>query len=378
MQKIKSYLGQRLINFLGWKTNRKIIVIESDDWGGISMPSKDVYDNLLKNHISVDKSPYSRFDSLASTEDLETFFETLSKYHDKYGNPPIITANTNVANPDFEKIKQSGFEKYFYEPFTKTLERYPDHKGAFALWKQGIKENVFLPQFHGREHLNPMLWLNELKEGKNPKLHIAFDLGCFILPKDNFIDQSKIYNTAFYPYNQDQRSAMLKSIPDGLDLFEKLLGYKAESFIATGYFWNHEIEKLLYEKGITSLQGLPIQKESILGRKHKKKLNYTGKYNKYGQVYLVRNVFFEPSLKPRQDSIDQCLKRIKVAFDNKKPAIISTHRLNFVGYINRDNRIRNITLLNKLLRIIVQKWPDIEFMSSNNLANSIIKTRNGR
>lgn len=378
IQGIKSYIGQKLVNLQGWKTSRKIIVIESDDWGGISMPSKDAYNTLLKSGVSVDKNPYAKYDSLASASDLEILFETLSKYKDKNGNSPVITANTNVANPDFEKIKQSGFEEYIYEPFTKTLERYPEHNNAFALWQQGMAQKVFVPQFHGREHLNPLLWLNELKEGKNPKLQLAFDLGCFNLSKDGFLQKSKIYNTAFYPYNEEQRSAMFKAIPDGLNLFEEQLGYRAESFIATGYFWNSEIEQLLSENGITSLQGLPIQKEPKIGQKHGKKLNYTGKYNKHGQLYLVRNAFFEPSLYPGTDNVADCLKRIQTAFDNKKPAILSSHRLNFIGYIDGANRTRNIALLNELLAGIVKKWPDAEFMSSNQLTQIINAKKNGR
>ena len=32
-----------LLSIPGWRTNRHIVVIESDDWGSIRMPSKEVY-----------------------------------------------------------------------------------------------------------------------------------------------------------------------------------------------------------------------------------------------------------------------------------------------------------------------------------------------
>ena len=45
---IKQTITHNLLNVPGWRTNRHIVVIESDDWGSIRMPSKEVYDKLLK------------------------------------------------------------------------------------------------------------------------------------------------------------------------------------------------------------------------------------------------------------------------------------------------------------------------------------------
>ncbi len=69
----KKELLQTITNVLAYKTNRKIIVFESDDWGSIRMPSKFAYSNLLKKEIDVDKSLYDTLDSLEKKEDLEAF-----------------------------------------------------------------------------------------------------------------------------------------------------------------------------------------------------------------------------------------------------------------------------------------------------------------
>jgi hypothetical protein len=55
MQKLKSSLSRNLVNAIGWRTNRKIIVIESDDWGSIRMRNQKTFDELLKAGIRVDK-----------------------------------------------------------------------------------------------------------------------------------------------------------------------------------------------------------------------------------------------------------------------------------------------------------------------------------
>ena len=45
---LRKKLAKYYINLRGWKTNRKIVVIESDDWGSIRMASLKSYTNLLK------------------------------------------------------------------------------------------------------------------------------------------------------------------------------------------------------------------------------------------------------------------------------------------------------------------------------------------
>ena len=95
-----------------------------------------------------------------------------------------------------------------------------------------------------------------------------------------------------------------------------------------------------------------------------------------GKLFLVRNCVFEPSQKPAGfDNVGECLKDIQNAFFWKKPAIITAHRLNFVGYINPENRDRNLKMLKELLSSILKKWPDAEFMTSPQLGNLINESK---
>ena len=115
IDRLKHSANLCLTNIKGWKTNRKIVVIESDDWGSIRMPSTEVYLKCLAAGYPVDKNPYERFDSLASEEDLDMLFNVLTQFKDINNKNPQITANCVVANPDFEKIKNDKFEKYYFE-----------------------------------------------------------------------------------------------------------------------------------------------------------------------------------------------------------------------------------------------------------------------
>ena len=162
---------QHITNTLGWKTRRKIVIIESDDWGAIRMPSQKVYESLNKKGLDID-DPYNRYDSLATEQDLAALFDVLGSFSDGKGNPPTVTANCLVANPDFERIREAGYEHYFFEPFMETLNKYPGSEGSFALWRDGIEQGAFLPHFYGREHLNFPIWLSALPSGDHDPLAV--------------------------------------------------------------------------------------------------------------------------------------------------------------------------------------------------------------
>ena len=84
MNKYRELILRNIINTFGYKTNRKIVVFESVDWGSIRMPSKLAYSNLLKKGIGVDKSYlYDTLDSLEKKEDLEVKKNTNNKLNGK-------------------------------------------------------------------------------------------------------------------------------------------------------------------------------------------------------------------------------------------------------------------------------------------------------
>lgn len=95
----------------GWMTRRKIVVIESDDWGAIRMPSREAYEHLLRAGFDVDRCPYARNDTLETAEDLDALYEVLDSVRDAHARPAVITANTVVANPDFDRIRAADFKR---------------------------------------------------------------------------------------------------------------------------------------------------------------------------------------------------------------------------------------------------------------------------
>lgn len=370
---IKKAIISHLQNLPGWRTRKKIVVIESDDWGSIRMPSREVYNKLLSEGYNVDRDPFMKFDNLATPGDLFRLFEVLNAVKDSRGRPAVMTANTIVANPDFEKIREAEFRSYFYEPFTATLKRYPEHGESFKMWKQGMDAGVFHPQFHGREHLNVNRWLLGLRQNDSMLRH-AFEHNMISIssqPNDMRFD----YMEALDYYSPSEKESKPQVIEEGLKLFNDIFGYVSTSFIACCYVWDNEIEKTLHHHGVKYIQGVVQQLiPNMHGERHsyKKSIHYTGQRNTLNQLYLARNAYFEPALLgPDTDHIGYCMQRMGAAFRMNKPAIIASHRLNYIGSIHTENRDNNLQMLSELLKTITTRWPDVEFMTSDELGRYI-------
>jgi len=116
-----------------------------------------------------------------------------------------------------------------------------------------------------------------------------------------------------------------------------------------------------------------IQKEPQGQGKFKTKFHWLGQTNRHGQKYITRNCFFEPS-DHSKDWVASCISEIELAFKYKKPAVISSHRVNYIGSLVQENREQSNKKLENLLTKIINTWPDVEFISSSNLGQ-IIKNK---
>ncbi|MFO7851423.1 MAG: polysaccharide (de)acetylase [Bacteroidota bacterium] len=370
--KVTNYLKQ----LPGFHTSRRIIVFESDDWGSIRMPSVEVYNRFVEKGFNMSdgvSARYNKYDSLATYEDLQDLFEVLSSVKDFKGNHCVMTPMCLVANPDFDKIEESGFKEYFYEPFTETLKKYPGCEKSFELWKEGISSGIFVPQFHGREHLNISRWLEALIAG-DKNAHLAFKYKFWGYPKQfNSGKPEKSFQAAFDFSNYSEIKVLDKIIEDGLKIFSQLFGYDATCFTPPNGPLSRLNEKISAKNGIKYIQtARMIYNEPVGMGKTRKRIRYLGKRNKYNQVYLTRNCFFEPSECAKFNWVDKCLVDIDTAFKYNKPAIISSHRVNYIGALDSKNRDEGLNQLSLLLKRVIKIYPDIEFLTSSQLGESII------
>jgi hypothetical protein len=355
----------------GFHSNQKYVVIESDDWGCWRSRDSDLTNPLFKILPHIADNPYILYDTLETTNDLESLFNVLSSVNGIDGNPAVITANTILGNPNFRLIKESGFKEYHWINYFDDLDGMYDRSNLKKTLFSGINNKLYHPQLHGREHVHVVRWLNELRIG-NDELLKAFDYKFFGIPLSKKIGNKNNLMAPLDGNSEIDREYQIKFLQDSMCLFETTFGFKSESFIAPSYIWNdlHEIE--LTKLGISGFQGVMYRYSSELDNVSlTRKYRFTGLKSDNQTVNLVRNVFFEPTLMPNVDIVNYCLSRISSSFLLRKPAIIGSHRINFMGGLSEKNRDNNLILLQRLLKEIVKKWPDVKFVSSGFLVNEI-------
>lgn len=373
LKRLKSSTLLNAKNLIGWRTKRKIVVISVDDYGNVRLDSKRARERMdrcgLKTH-----SRFDAYDALETQQDLEALYDVLVSVKDKHGRNVVFTTFAVPCNINYEKIQLTGFSEYHYELLPKTFEKLSvlqpkAYNGAWNLVKEGIEKGLIVPQFHGREHLNLKVFEEKLAACDNDIL-IALKNRSFTSVSSGYYDSISPM-AAFDFWNLEENERFKEIIEDGLNAFEKVFGYKAIHFNPPGGREHPVIHKTLKENGIQYIDTSMIKNEHHGKGNYKKIFNYTGKKNELGQVFMVRNVVFEPTEDRGIDWVKYTMKQIEAAFRWNRPAIISSHRVNFCGHIDEKNRQKGIGTLKELLKKIVKRWPDVEFMAANELGDLI-------
>ncbi len=366
-------IKQNAKHLIGWKTSRKIVVFSVDDYGVVRMASREALEALKA--IDAPMVRYDHTESMETRQDLESLFEVLESVRDKSDNPAVFTPFSVPCNMDFERMVREDFRSYQYEllpvTFDKLAARDPAaYKGAWDLWKEGISRKLMVPQFHGREHFNLKV-LEEKLADRDEILLTALKHSSNIGLK-NHRNPALSYLSAFAFWEMQENERFEALIEDGLNAFQEVFGYRSVHFTAPAGGEHSSIYTHLRKGGIKFVD-MPLVKREHQGQgSYKTKLYYTGKKLPSGVVAGVRNVVFEPTSAMQSDWVSYTLGQIDKAFSWNRPAIVSSHRANFSGYMDPDNRETGLSALKELLAKITSRWPDVEFLSSAQLYELIV------
>lgn len=365
---IKRSFSDNIKNIRGWKTSRKIVIFSVDDYGNVRLDSKKAKDNLEKAGMK-GTSRFDNYDTLETEQDLLALYDVLSSVKDKNGNNAVFTAFALPVNIDFEKMQQEGFQQYHYETLPVTFSKLPGYDKVWDLWKEGMEKHLLIPQSHGREHFNLKVF-EELMHNRDTHFITALQNRSYTNIK--FKKYPTISYTAAFDFDKFEENKRFDDIiKDGLNLFENVFGFRSVNFTPPGGREHPYTHKILQENGVRFID-TPFDKSEHQGNGvYKRKFNYMGKTNNLGQTFLIRNVVFEPAQNKNYNWTGQAMSQIETAFKWNKPAVISSHRVNYCGLIDEDNRKAGLASLQQLLKKIVVKWPDVEFMAANELGELI-------
>jgi hypothetical protein len=275
----------------------------------------------------------------------------------------------------FSKIIKSGFREYHIESVNDTFSANEyDSKEVLSIYKDCIATgNYIKPQFHGREHLNVRKFMNNISMGlKYDILGIEHDCllaiteGGQVLSREYYHPQN--YMAGFEALDKSHENEIEKITKNGFQMFEELFGMKSRSFVAQSLIWGPHLLSILNENGVRFIQGAQ-QFVPLGGGKLKVQNNFSGTKTIFGQTLWRRNASFEPSANENLDWADKCLKEISISFKWGAPAIINSHRVNYIGSVNPANRDNGLKQLDKLLSLILKNWPEVEFYASDELGD---------
>ena len=372
---MKQTIANHIKNVPGWRTNRKLVIFSVDDYGNVRLDSKNAYDNLNKANIPFE-SRFDRLDTIETLEDLEALYEVLTSVKDKNRNSAIFTPYSLSCNIDFEAMAANDYSEYVFELLPKTYEKLvakdpKAYEGTWNLWQEGIEKGLMKPQFHGREHFNLYVF-NDLLNKRSAGL-------LKVLKQNSYVSIPEHTNykpgwTAAYSFDDKKETeGFLANVADGLKRFKEVYGYESKVFTPPAQQFPLHLEPELTALGLQYIDRPRSLNRHLGNGKYQKEKHKLGGGS--DMTELVRNVVFEPTHNRGFNWVDFTFKQVEAAFLWNKPANISSHRVNFCGYIDEENRKIGLTALKELLVKIVKRWPEVEFISADELGDMITNNK---
>ncbi len=131
--------------------HRPLVLLQSDDWGRVGVRDREGYETLRAIGIQLGENPYDYY-SLETAEDVTALREMLRRHRDSTGRPACMVMNFLLANVDFEKTANAGFQDIHLMPLSHGLPGAWKRPGLFEAYRQGISDDVFYPALHGLTH----------------------------------------------------------------------------------------------------------------------------------------------------------------------------------------------------------------------------------
>lgn len=370
---LKQFFLNHLKNLPGWRTKRKLVVFSVDDYGNVRLDSRQARENLDQAGLKI-HSRFDAYDALETRADLEALYEVLTSVKDQHGRPAVFTPFALPCNINFERMAEENYATYHYEVLPATYAKLSArdqqaYEGTWALWQEGISLRLMAPQFHGREHLN-LKFFEEKLTHRDTEVLTALQNRSYTSLSGS--DSPTVGWTAAFSFSKlNETAAFAPILKEGVEAFASVYSYRPSVFTPPAQQFPPHLEPLLPSLGLIHLDK-PFYRARHLGSgKFRREFNFSGKNRRTGGTTLVRNVVFEPTDPRSSDWVAYALKQIETAFFWNRPAIISSHRVNFCGHIDEQNRTKGLTALQALLQRIVQRWPEVEFLSAAELGELV-------
>ena len=313
-----------------------VLIIESDDWG----PGPEEHAGLLLR-----------------------LTDLLQQYRDAAGRRPVMTLGLALALPDGKRIKDDGFRRH--HRITLADERFSSVREAML---HGVEQGVFSLQLHGMEHYWPESVMKAATVNEEVRQWLLADAN----PSTEALPpslQSRWVDAASLPSTPLGKGECQQAASEEAKAFMDILGEKPAVAVPPTFVWNPAVEQGWKTAGVDVVV-TPGRRYG--GRGGNGELLSAsgpilcGDHSTCGQLYLVRDDYFEPAL-------GHTAETALLALENKtrmgRPTLVETHRFNFTG--NAAKAETSFSTLADVLEKAIRQYPDLCFMATEELARKI-------
>ncbi len=306
-----------------------VVIIESDDWGA---------------------GPEAQAEALAD------LIRLLRQFRDQKGHPAVMTIGVVLSLPDIEGILVSGCYKarYLHEP---------DFRSVVEILLAGAREGVFDLQLHGLAHYWPDNLMAAWRKDEAVRRWLLED-GWQTEKLPAWLQSRWIDTTSGLPSRPLGRESIGQAVQAEVVCFQRCFGRRPKVVVPPTFVWDADVEAAYAEAGLVVLitPGRGYNGRSTDGRLVPSERLYRSLERlPCGLTALVRDIYFEPAL---GHNPQHTLEAIAAKWQRREPAMLETHRFNFL-----DNSLQSsLNALGTLLEQTLVQFPGLRFMSSYELA----------
>lgn len=301
----------------------RAVAFESDDWGlpGF-VPFGDVWQGQRREDLIPGHFPDVYWEStLEDAQMVQDLCSIMASEIGADGLPAVFQPNYVLSSLSYEKQGKGWvWKRYNLPDLPPTYER----PGMWTAVEQGISKGLWYPEFHATWHYDPSERFNSALETEFSQQ--MTQAGVMLFPRSENARELGAQRSI-----GDLKAELIQSQRHFNKIFNRPLG----SIIAPDYTWNDRVETMWQTLGIHVIQAKREQRDpTLLSGKAgrilkllKRKWSYVGHRQR---IFLERNCRLEPVQAPDPEAVvRQCALDARKAWDNGKPAIVETHRVNF-------------------------------------------------
>jgi hypothetical protein len=313
-----------------------VVIFESDDWGA------------------------GPLDQVIALKNLR---EILARFKDEMGRTPVATLGVILAIADTRRIRNAGYIEYFSVSLSD-----PVYTPLREVMYEGVRQGLFALHLHGMEHYWPKTLMKAAVKDTSVRDWLQSD-GIPITEALPSPLQTRLTDASELPSRALENTPLRAAITEEANLFATCFNGRPRVAVATTFVWTENVEAAWAKEGIDVIitPGARYTCRDTIGNPggvDKRMVN--GELSKSGQIYLVRDVYFEPMLGHTPERlVRDAMERSRLG----RPCLVEMHRFNFIGAADKCET--SLRILENALKQLQGTLPKMRFMTSLELAEAI-------